>query len=516
MLGKASIAFFILLASFIATVLSDAESPGMTTFLLIGLTGVIVVGIVVSIVSLVVHNSFRYQFLEDRVLVRQGLLATNHRSILYQRLHGIDTSQSPVHRLFGTVKLSLQTSGGHGSEAELEAVRAEVVEELRSLVASYKTRQQQSLPQGLVESAGEAKKFAPDTFLHSLKLLDCCKLATVRTQIPVIIAAIVGFVMGQYDLVGPILKAFLPPIDPTNLVSVSLGEGWFPWIRISLNDHIRIADLILNVAILGGLAIALLLVSSLLFAFVLYYKFQLQIDGDVLAAESGWIVRARQNTPLHRIQAVKVVNNLRTRIWRRESIWFSTSAAEQGRVKFTSPLTSWLAPLVKPAETITILKKAMPKVDIEKSAWESIDVSKATRRRVKRNLLYLIPITILAFLISPWLLLVTFALAAWAYYSAKRLVQSLAHQVLDNAIMFRKGWLLRTWAIVPFDKVQAVRVTQSPFDRRLNMANLCVDTASYHLGLSRWLIRIPYLDTNRAHEIRRLLERESALRELEW
>ncbi|MCY4143211.1 MAG: PH domain-containing protein [Gammaproteobacteria bacterium] len=516
MLGRASIVFLILLASFIATVLTDAESPGITTILVGGLIGILVVGAIVSIAFSVIHNAFRYQFLNDRVLLRIGLLSINHRSILYERLHGIDTSQTPIHRLFGTLRVSLQTSGGRGSEAQLEAVRPEVVEELRSLVAAYKKQHKTEDAVSLSEPASVSKEACSTSILYSLKLLDCLKLATVRTQIPIIIAAIVGFLMSQSDLAGLLFRAFLPSIDLTNLISVSLGEGWIPWIEISLNDQIRITDLIVNGATLAGFAFALLFVSSVFFAIVLYYRFQLQVVGEVLTAESGWIVRSRQNTPLHRIQAVKVVKNLRTRVWRRESIWFSTSAAEQGRLNLASPLNNWLAPLVKPMETISILKNTMPNVAIQQSTWQSIDVSTATRRRFKRNLVFVIPITVLALLISPWLLLVTPILLAWAYYAAKKIVQSLAHQVSENAIMLRKGWLNRIWAIVPFDKVQAVRVTQSPFDRRFNMANLCVDTASYHLGLSRWVIRIPYMDAQRAHEIRRLLAKESALRELEW
>ncbi|HZF39912.1 MAG TPA: PH domain-containing protein, partial [Blastocatellia bacterium] len=39
------------------------------------------------------------------------------------------------------------------------------------------------------------------------------------------------------------------------------------------------------------------------------------------------------------------------------------------------------------------------------------------------------------------------------------------------------GWAGRSTHIVPINKIQAVEVSQSPFDRRLGLATLIVDTA---------------------------------------
>jgi putative membrane protein len=41
----------------------------------------------------------------------------------------------------------------------------------------------------------------------------------------------------------------------------------------------------------------------------------------------------------------------------------------------------------------------------------------------------------------------------------------------------RRGWLGRSTHIVPINKIQAVEIHQSPFDRRLGLATLSVDTA---------------------------------------
>ncbi len=41
---------------------------------------------------------------------------------------------------------------------------------------------------------------------------------------------------------------------------------------------------------------------------------------------------------------------------------------------------------------------------------------------------------------------------------------------------WRSGWLWRKHCFVAVDKVQALQLTESPFDRRYGMANLAADT----------------------------------------
>ena len=44
-------------------------------------------------------------------------------------------------------------------------------------------------------------------------------------------------------------------------------------------------------------------------------------------------------------------------------------------------------------------------------------------------------------------------------------------------VAWRSGWLSKTWNFAEIDKLQALRLSQSPLDRRLGMANLLLDTA---------------------------------------
>ena len=61
-----------------------------------------------------------------------------------------------------------------------------------------------------------------------------------------------------------------------------------------------------------------------------------------------------------------------------------------------------------------------------------------------------------------------------------------------DLLLFHRGWLWRRLAVVPRNRIQAIRLTRSPFDRRYRMSELEVDTAGGGLGKRR--VRLPYLD----------------------
>ena len=63
---------------------------------------------------------------------------------------------------------------------------------------------------------------------------------------------------------------------------------------------------------------------------------------------------------------------------------------------------------------------------------------------------------------------------------------------------WRTGWLAKRWNFAEIGKLQAVRLAQSPLDRRLGMASLLLDTAGASpLGSPLQLRHLP-LETARA------------------
>ena len=67
----------------------------------------------------------------------------------------------------------------------------------------------------------------------------------------------------------------------------------------------------------------------------------------------------------------------------------------------------------------------------------------------------------------------------------------------DKFFVLRRGWLNKRMAFVPRNRVQSVRVTENPFDRRYHMASLSVDTA----GARHQRLHLPFLDRESADSL---------------
>ncbi len=84
----------------------------------------------------------------------------------------------------------------------------------------------------------------------------------------------------------------------------------------------------------------------------------------------------------------------------------------------------------------------------------------------------------------------------------------------DQAVLFRSGWLWRELTIARFNKIQAVTLSESPFDRRARMASVAVDTAGAAAAAHR--VAIPYLARSTADDLHRRLSDEAARTAFKW
>ena len=82
---------------------------------------------------------------------------------------------------------------------------------------------------------------------------------------------------------------------------------------------------------------------------------------------------------------------------------------------------------------------------------------------------------------------------------ARRLAATAGYAITDYTVAVRSGWLNRTWALAEITKLQTLRLSQSPFDRRLGMATLHLDTAGASSGDG--ILRIRFLPEVEARDL---------------
>ena len=94
----------------------------------------------------------------------------------------------------------------------------------------------------------------------------------------------------------------------------------------------------------------------------------------------------------------------------------------------------------------------------------------------------------------------------WIVWRARRAAGAERYAVDDRIVAVRQGWLNRRWAFTEIRKIQLLRLTASPFDRRLGMATVWIDTAG--VSASDGVLRVRFLPEE---EARRVYERLSAM-----
>lgn len=76
----------------------------------------------------------------------------------------------------------------------------------------------------------------------------------------------------------------------------------------------------------------------------------------------------------------------------------------------------------------------------------------------------------------------------------------------DDFFLLKRGWWTRKLAVVRRDRVQSVRLRDSPFDRRYRMTQLSVDNAGAASASHR--VTLPYLDRREAEQLATALYRQ--------
>ena len=90
----------------------------------------------------------------------------------------------------------------------------------------------------------------------------------------------------------------------------------------------------------------------------------------------------------------------------------------------------------------------------------------------------------------------------------------MAYALTPEAVWFKKGWFYWRCRAIRYNKIQAVTLVESPFDRRHRMASVKIDTAN--AGIGTIAISIPFLNVEDAEQVHERLKSEAVGTEFKW
>lgn len=464
----------------VAVVVAAYASGGATrkAWMLVGL---LIVGVIAVFGSLLKWLRFRFCIIDDKILVRSGVLHREELSVEFGRIQNISIREPFYMRPFGLALLSIDTAGSGQKEIALGGIKKDVAIQLRETILS---RAQNST----AEPVDEADTPTDKSLLLSRSPRDI-----------IIYGLTVNFVFWVVIAVG----AFFG--------SQGVAENFFSW----LGTKIQIQDVPAAIESVGGvyggilILIVMMLVISLLLplisvlgALVRHYGYRLTVEGETYRKNSGLLTRHDESLKRHKIQAMVLKQNFIARFFKRTNMQLRVASAgsgvESGQLP-TGPKTTFLVPALHKNELSELIPEFFPGCE-----YDEVQFSRINRRRFS--------IVMLGWAVLPPLLLVTGLLSLllnWKFVLILPMVLLLAwliinqfwkkigYGVVADYGIIRRGFFGTQTTVFPLFKVQRIDIYQTPGQRRKGLAYLAIHLASHTL-------KIPYVCEHDAKKFRDL------------
>ncbi len=459
-------------------------------------------------VSIYRYLTFRYRLDPDEMVIRTGLLFRNERHVPYARIHNIGSIRNPMHRLLGVAEATVETAGGQEPEARLQVLSLEALEQMRRFVFERKRgvagaaragEDASGRPGGGppgeepaaagVEAAREVLHMGPaDLVLHGI----------VDNRGMVVVGAAAGLAW-ELGL---------------------LGDGWFGDARSigrTFRETLGTGAPLAGAARLAAFvvaALALLRLFSIGWALVKMFDFRLERAGRELRLSYGLFTKLATAVPLDRIQMVTVRERPLHRLLGRAEVRARSAGGTPEQEGGAVVSRQRLAPLIRREDLARFLAEIVPGMDLDSVPWRPVD-PRARRRLLRCWLLLSAVVTAAAagVLGAPGLLAAAL-MAPLSVLNARLQAANMHWALTGGFVLYRSGWLWRTVSLARLQKVQAVALAESPFDRRYGMGTLRVDTAGAHGA--RHGLHVPYLDMPTARGLFDHLVARAASTEFRW
>ncbi|MEY9977044.1 putative membrane protein [Lysinibacillus sp. RC79] len=418
------------------------------TIFLFGIWGV---GALLALVSGIVKwRTFVYWFEDGELRVKYGLFVKKKRYIPFERIQSLNYNEGIFHRLFGLVKVQVETAGSKDRkpEVELTAIRkvaADVIE-LEMRRAKNQVNEQMNDEQSLIEEVS-----APTIYHMSIR--DLLIMAITSGGIGVVLSGVAAII--------PQISDIIPYEEIFN----------------ELADFAKIGALLVALTVIFSLIVAWFV--SFVITLINYYEYTVRIEDEKLIITKGLIEKKRITLPLNRIQAIRIVENPV-----RQLFGFATvvveSAGGNGGEGNDKKIT--LFPLIQKQDCLETLEQLFPDIN-----WQPEFIHSPKRARpsfYRIDFVWLIPIIgACSYFLYPYglfsLLLIplTILIGIWQHKTAGYMIDgkqlTMQYRVFSRITFFMEK-----------KRIQSIGTTQTYFQKRKNIMTVKATVMSGMTGMT--------------------------------
>lgn len=443
----------------------------------------LIAGIAVFVVATLVHAFlrywfFRYRIAADSILIRDGVFNKKQLDIKFERVQGINTTQNLIFRLFNLVTVSFDTAGTSRREGALPAVGLDLAGELKDRIRRTPSRPDTAA--GIDVDATTSQTASSSRTLVRLSGGDVVRIGLSSSRV-FLILILLGPLSEQVEQVA---RQWVAESEVLKALGVDSAG------HIDFGTGITFGLLI----VLGILFI--LLASSVIAAFLRYHRYELIADNDVLRSVGGLLTRQEQAVNRSKIQSLHVIQNVMLRLFKQFRLRArqATSGRSSANSRFDIPICGYDT---LPDICNEIFQQEFPGLtfDPRSSSFEPI-----SRYYLRSRIVLFGILPSLAGLIALWPATGPSALLALLWipvggFVAWRKYRRFGVTFTDNGLALRSGFIGYRVILWLHRKVQRVSITQSPFQRRKQLATI-------HFYLAAGSVSIPFVNYAAAKKLR--------------
>jgi putative membrane protein len=391
-----------------------------------------------------VANWWRFLFkIEEGVLhIKSGIFIRKNLYLSKDRVQVIDITSGVIERLFGLVRVDIQTAGSSSREAAIDAISIDKAREINRLLRDEDAESEQTEK----EIENDIKEFG----LPSKELL------------------IAASTSGSFGIALSILATVFSQVEP--LISESQLFEYLFEVLPSQTDFVFFVTVVMIFVVFAWL----LSFFSTLFS---YGNFSLTVKDKEMVITRGVFEKKRVTVPYNRIQAIHVAEGMI-----RQPLGYASmhlESAGYGDEKGTGSIV--LFPLVKRSEVLQLLNEVVPSYQKEMNGLRL--PKRALRRYLFRSAFLITAVIVpLYFWLNLnnwiWLIPALSMLWGWLKYRAAAVGWN------EGSFIFRSRTLSKSTAFINRNRIQNITISQSPFQRWRNLCTAEIHVASGDRGKS--------------------------------
>src|SRR5262249_37713974 len=173
-----------------------------------------------------------------------------------------------------------------------------------------------------------------------------------------------------------------------------------------------------------------------------------------------------------------------------------------------------LLPIVRREEVDRLLPAFFPDFEGDRAEWRQVSRLAIRRGTINGAVACSVLAALSYFFQGDFIALWPMGFLPVVWWMNAKSYRHLGYALGERYFRTRRGWMGRSTHIVPINKIQAIELHQTLFDRRLGLASLIIDTAGQ--AYTKGGPRIANVPLDEARALARALAQKAAITKYQW